>query len=86
MDYLSVFSPSTGKYGPEVTPYLDFFHAVVAEGLILLITFIYGAQQTAFLFGQVKLFKGPGGGKKIISTFFLSQFTFRTSPTHQLLS
>ena len=26
--YLSVFSPNTGKYGPEITPYFDFFHAV----------------------------------------------------------
>ena len=23
-----VFSPNTGKYGPEKTPYLDTFHAV----------------------------------------------------------
>ena len=22
------FSPNTGKYGPEITPYLDTFHAV----------------------------------------------------------
>ena len=26
--YLSVFSPNAGKYGPELTPYLDTFHAV----------------------------------------------------------
>ena len=26
--YLSVFSPSAGKYGPEKTPHLDTFHAV----------------------------------------------------------
>ena len=26
--YLSVFSPHTGKYGPEKTPYLDTFHVV----------------------------------------------------------
>ena len=24
----SVFSPNTGKYGPEITPYLDTIHAV----------------------------------------------------------
>ena len=24
----SIFSPNTGKYGPEKTPYLDTFHAV----------------------------------------------------------
>ena len=27
--YLSVFSPNAGKYGPEITPYLDTFHAVL---------------------------------------------------------
>ena len=26
--FWSVFSPNTGKYGPEITPYLDTFHAV----------------------------------------------------------
>ena len=26
--YFSVFGPNTGKYGPEITPYLDTFHAV----------------------------------------------------------
>ena len=28
LEYLSVFSPNAGKYGPEKTPYLDTFHAV----------------------------------------------------------
>ena len=27
--HLSVFSPNAGKYGPEITPYLDTFHAVI---------------------------------------------------------
>ena len=26
--YIPVFSPNTGKYGPEKTPYLDIFRAV----------------------------------------------------------
>ena len=30
-EYLSVFSPNTGKYGPEITPYLDTFHAVLVS-------------------------------------------------------
>ena len=30
--YLSVFSPDAGKYGPEITPHLDTFHAVVING------------------------------------------------------
>ena len=29
--YFSVFSPNTGKYGPEITPYLDTFHAVFPQ-------------------------------------------------------
>ena len=28
--YLSIFSPNAEKYGPEITPYLDTFHAVGA--------------------------------------------------------
>ena len=26
--YSPVFSPNAGKYGPQITPYLDTFHAV----------------------------------------------------------
>ena len=29
--YFPVFSPNKGKYGPEITPYLDTFHAVIEE-------------------------------------------------------
>ena len=28
-EYLSVFTPNTGKYGPEKTPYLDTFHTAL---------------------------------------------------------
>ena len=35
--YLSVFSPNVGKYGPEKSPYLDTFHAVMASTNIYLI-------------------------------------------------
>ena len=27
--YFPIFSPNTGKYGPEKTPYLDIFHALL---------------------------------------------------------
>ena len=27
--YFPAFSPNAGKYGPEITPYLDTFHAVL---------------------------------------------------------
>ena len=29
-----VFSPNTWKYGPEITPYLDIFHAVILISLL----------------------------------------------------
>ena len=32
--YFHVFSPNTGKYRPEITPYLDTFHAVVVLAFI----------------------------------------------------
>ena len=35
--YFPVFSPNTGKYEPENTPYLDTFHAVYVIGLQRLI-------------------------------------------------
>ena len=28
-DWIPVLSPNTGKYGPEINPYLDTFHAVL---------------------------------------------------------
>ena len=28
--YFPMFSPNAGKYGPEKTPYLETFHAVIA--------------------------------------------------------
>ena len=30
---ISIFSPNTGKYGPEKTPYLDTFHAVLLSNI-----------------------------------------------------
>ena len=30
-NFSSVFSPNSGKYGPEITPYMDTFHAVSLE-------------------------------------------------------
>ena len=27
----TVFNPNAGKYGPEITPYLDTFHAVISD-------------------------------------------------------
>ena len=35
MEYLSVFRPNAGKYGPQKTPYLDTFRAVWAIMMIL---------------------------------------------------
>ena len=46
--YFPVFNPETGKYGPEITPYLDNFHAVYMKVFgftiltILLVSPFYG--------------------------------------------
>ena len=32
--YFSVFSLNIGKYGPEITPYLDIFHVVLILSLL----------------------------------------------------
>ena len=43
--YFPVFSPNTGKYGPEKAPYLDTFHAVgerVSKDFRLLSLINYG--------------------------------------------
>ena len=32
--YIPVFGLNTGKYGPEITPYLDTFHAVQNTGFV----------------------------------------------------
>ena len=37
--YFPVFSPNTGKYGPEKTPYLDTFHAVSLVAIVLCNTY-----------------------------------------------
>ena len=36
-----VFSPNTGKYGPEIIPYLDTFHAVRVFGQVKFKDIIY---------------------------------------------
>ena len=40
--YFSVFSPITGKYGPEETPYLEIFHAVSTLHLTVIYSIILG--------------------------------------------
>ena len=39
--YLSVFTPNTEKYGPEITPYLDTFHVVHSLYLNIFVTFFF---------------------------------------------
>ena len=36
----SVFTPNTGKYGPEKTPYLDTFHAVLDYVFAVMMVFL----------------------------------------------
>ena len=37
--YLPVFSPNTGKYGPEITPYLNTFHRVMKLQNLVIFSF-----------------------------------------------
>ena len=39
--YFPIFSHNTGKYGPEITPYLDTFHAVLARFTLHTVSFWY---------------------------------------------
>ena len=32
---MSVFSPNSGNYAPEITPYLDTFHAVICQSTLV---------------------------------------------------
>ena len=50
--YFPVFSPNTGKYGPEITPYLGTFHAVshaTMDYFDMILSFF------SFLYGSIKL-------------------------------
>ena len=52
--YLSVFSANAGKYGPEISPYLDTFHAVY--GLDILRNFYdqnMGLADSVYLFVNI---------------------------------
>ena len=49
--YFPTFSPNTGKYGPEIIPHLDTFHAVIAteaatEGVLLKKVFLKISQNS----------------------------------------
>ena len=47
--YLSVFSPNTGKYGPEITLYLDTSHSARDLGLEILRLQIRSGRQISVL-------------------------------------
>ena len=34
--YFPVFSPNTGKYGPDITPYFDIFYAALTKVQLIL--------------------------------------------------
>ena len=39
--YFPAFGLNTGKYGPELTPYLDTFHAVKNTGVVYAFVFLW---------------------------------------------
>ena len=58
----TVFSPNTGKYGPEKTPYLDTFHAVLppkiakSKNIPFVITYYENAEVVVLRFFTKKVF------------------------------
>ena len=56
--YFPVFSPNIGKYRPDMTPYLDTFHAVIlklfTQERVLVASY---TSYTAITFGKTYLFK-----------------------------
>ena len=63
--FWSVFSPNTGKYGPEITLYLDTFHAIVSNRLFS--EYFYISSKYVFL--RLDEGKGFGFEKYFIITF-----------------
>ena len=61
--YLSVFSPNTGKYGPEKTPYLDTFHVVNVKTHALLDS----CSQETFMLEELLRDLGVNGQKTSIT-------------------
>ena len=45
----SIFNPNTGKYGPEVNPYLDTFHAAITAMNLKILPFIAKLKILPFL-------------------------------------
>ena len=53
--YFPVFSPNVGKYGPEITPYLDTFHAVSSRHCLMIINQVISGANFAKLVGSVTI-------------------------------
>ena len=51
--YFSVFSPNTGKYGPEITPYLDTFQAMSDLSVVCSFTGLGFSFFILFVFGNL---------------------------------
>ena len=64
--YLSVFSPNAGNYGPEKTPYLDTFHAVL---LSLHKSFVYPPFTYILYQGNIVLQSIQRGIEKLLRNF-----------------
>ena len=68
--YLSVFSSNVGKYGPEKTPYLDTFHAMVGTFIRLFRWKL--TQKCLMLLSSIEMFRSP-------ITWIFSNFEVRKS-------
>ena len=51
-EYLSVFSPNAGKYGPEKTPYLDTLHAALSTMFLIISKLSFWGQKSSLVSGN----------------------------------
>ena len=71
--YFFVFCPNTGKYGPEVTPYLETFHAVVVYLIICWFTTLFRSSRPVFCKKGVLKNFAKFSGKHLCHSLFLNK-------------
>ena len=78
--FWSVFSPNTGKYGPEITVYLDTFHAVlVSRDLIFSVNVAHAKYVTDPDAEEEREKKEKNGERKEIQTHKLEELDMQLS-------
>ena len=79
--YFFVFCPNTGKYGPEVTPYLETFHAVVVSLIICWFTTLFRSSCPVFCKKGILRNFAKFSGKHLCQSLFLNKVACLRSAT-----